>query len=157
MKTSLWLDLEGTVINNWDDALFTAYIPKIRRFIKSKPNDVEINIFSHAIYDDSDVNTFINSGMKDSIESSLKVDIKCYPSVEQIMNSIYKFDKIKYDSVHEFITLNGKFFSFIKFCRSLPKPDIKTCYYLIDDCVEDSLLEFHTQNKQIVCINVNSL
>jgi hypothetical protein len=76
----------------------------------------EINIWSFAIWTKEDKEFFVTSGMKEAIERALERDIVEFPSVEEMRAYVYEYEHITYDSQREFMTLNGKRWSFIKYC-----------------------------------------
>ena len=130
MNKVIWLDLEETIINNWNDGLFTYHTHQLKQWLK-KQDVTSVNIFSFAIYDVKDKAHFLSSGMKTSIEQALGVIIDEVPSVADIQAQVYKYESVKYDSLYEFIQLNGKQWGFIKFCQLSPDQH----NILIDDAV----------------------
>jgi hypothetical protein len=125
----IWLDLEETIINNWDDGLFINII-KIRKWLDKLGVD-EINIWSFAIWNDKDINTF-EEQLKDNIEVIFNRRIVDYPSVEAMRAYVYGYERIHYDSQQEFMNLNGKRWSFIKYCMAY---QIGQHSILLDDAV----------------------
>lgn len=147
----LWLDLEETLINNWDEGQSIYLADKVVRWFKRRNHVIKtINIFSFAIYDDKDKNDF-EIRLKDDIEDLFDWDISQYPSVEEIRATVFKYENIQYDSQHEFIQLNGKHWAFVKFCLMQPAGT----YYLIDDTVPTLEIIDKTKNIKICLLNVN--
>jgi hypothetical protein len=109
----VWLDLEETIINNWDDGRLIN-VTKIRKWLDILEVE-EISIWSFAIWNDKDIKSF-EWMMKEEIEVALRRRIVDYPSVEAMRAYVYEYERIKYDSQSEFMTLNGKRWSFIKYC-----------------------------------------
>ncbi len=148
----VWLDLEETIINNWNDGLFLGHVHKIKKWLDD--NEIkEINIWSFAIWNDKDILDF-ESHLKKQIELALGRPIVLYPSVEQMQKLVYQYEHTEYDSVWEFMQLNRKNWSFIKYCLGHHK-DCKCI--LIDDAVPNQTLVDHDINLTIRLINVLSL
>jgi len=145
----IWLDLEETIINNWDDGFFTGHTQKIKTFIdKIKPS--HINIWSFAIWDEEHRSQFVSSSMKKSIEDVLGYEIKEYPSVEDIRLMVYEYEKTRYFSRSEFMQMNGKFWSFIKYGMLRNDEHI----ILIDDAVQHTTMDIVKRNVKITTLNV---
>jgi hypothetical protein len=127
---NIWLDLEETIINNWDDGLLMN-VSRIKHWL-----DVlevkEINIWSFAIWNQDDKDFFVTSGMKGGIQRVLERDIIEFPSVEDMRAYVYEYERIKYDSQSEFMSINGKRWSFIKYCMA---HQIGQHSILLDDAV----------------------
>lgn len=127
---TIWLDLEETIINNWDDGLLIN-VSRIKRWLDI--NDAKtINIWSFAIWTKEDKEFFITSGMKGVIERVLEREIIEFPSVEEMRAFVYDYERITYDSQREFMTLNGKRWSFMKYCMA---HQIGLHSILLDDAV----------------------
>ena len=151
-KPIVWLDLEGTIIKSWQDFLYsgtTINIKEVRSWLIAR-NITEVNIFSAAIYDTRDKTIFLEQ-MKTDLEECLKVNIIQWPSIEDLMKSSKKFDFVEYCSVNEYIQLNGKFLSFLKYCIINGKNQNNI---LIDDCVANWQLIGDNGNTVIETINI---
>ena len=149
---NVWLDLEQTIINNWQEGLLINSTA-IRRWLNQHEVG-DIHIWSFAIYNDKDLKDFVQSGMKEAIERILNRKILSHPSVEQMQQMVYKYERIKYDHWSEFTALNGKQWSFIKFCLG-EHPD-KKCV-LIDDVVPSLEIKNVKTGGEIILINVNDI
>lgn len=152
MAKQVWLDLEETVINNWNDGLLLAHTHKIRKYLNLHEVK-EITIWSFAIYDRNDQLEFEDSGMKRSIEDCLNVRINQYPSVDEIQKLVFHYENTRYDSRLDFMSMNGKFWSFVKYCMG---HQIGNHCVLIDDAVPDwRMSDF--KDTFIETININNL
>src|SRR5574343_896140 len=120
MKQSVWLDLEDTVIDNWHSgALLHLNVANIKNFLDFvKPQ--KINIWSFAIWYEEQQKDFVKSGMKESLELELGYLIDRYPNVEEMRQHVYDFEHIHYQDTPDFMQLNGKAWSFIKFALQTP-------------------------------------
>lgn len=149
----VWIDLEETIINNWNDGLFIYHVDTIRTWCKYHKLE-NINIYSFAIYDDKDKEHFFSSGMKASIELALDCSILEYPSIAEIQHVVSKYEGIKYDSRFEFMQLNGKHWSFIKYCMLAHQGKHNV---LIDDAIPTWTICDNKTNTSIDLINIVDL
>lgn len=133
MSKQVWVDLEETVINNWNDGFLLTHTHKIRKYLNLHEVS-DIRIWSFAIWNDKDKTEFVDSGMKKSLEIALDVNIIEYPSVEEIQKLVFHYENTRYDSRSEFMSMNGKFWSFVKYCMG---HQIGNHCVLIDDAVPD--------------------
>jgi hypothetical protein len=155
MKKVLWLDLEETIIQSWDNpVLIPQNVVNIRRFITSH-NITEVFIFSFAIWDKKDAAFFRESGMKHEIEQVLGVRILSWPSIGEMRDMVFVAERIQYDSDHEFTSLNGKLFSFIKLGTWVAFPGIHSI--LIDDTVPNMDIDLPDMDKKISLISVDTM
>ena len=127
----VWLDLEETIIDNWDSGLLINP-GKIKKWLKSTYNVDEISIWSFAIWDDADKEEFVSSGMKEMIEKALECRIIDFPSVEDMQRRVEEYESIRYESRGEFMQLNQKRWSFMKYCLGY---EPNTRCVLLDDAV----------------------
>lgn len=147
----VWIDLEATIITNWHDGLLILpQISNIRRWLNFRSVS-EINIWSFAIWNDADKKEFVSSGMKDSIERILSRPIILYPSIEEMKHFVHAYESIQYDSRTEFIQLNGKLWSFVKFCLG---NRTNKHMVLIDDAVPNMTIHKPDINLTIESIKV---
>lgn len=154
MKSKIvFLDLEETLIDNWQDKnLLPNNIAKIKKELKQIAPDL-VSIWSFAIWNEDDLLEFITSGLKVELECQLRINkFNEIPTIEEIQHIIEKREKLKYDSLVEFMCLNNKELSFIKY--GLTKTD--TDFWLIDDTVPNLFLENNDTNVSINLINVNT-
>jgi hypothetical protein len=125
----------------------------IRRFLNSE-KVTEISIFSFAIYNDADRRLF-NSLIKDQIEALLNVKIVEVLTVPEIMKVCQQVDMVHYDGIVDFMQLNGKFFAFLKYCKTKHQHETSL---LIDDVVKTTTLIIHEDPETIIKTqNVNEL
>lgn len=152
MTTHVWLDLEETIISSWHESLLINH-----NVIKGWLDDNhigDINIWSFAIWDEGDRDEFVESGMKASLERVLKRKILTYPSLRDMRRMIYQYEKVTYSHNSDFMSMNGKHWSFIKFCAG-EHPD-KRCI-LIDDTVPNWEIKDKKTNGEIILINIADL
>lgn len=146
-----YLDLEDTIIKSWDNPTIINY-SKIRNYLSN--NIVkEIGIYSFAIHNEKDLKDF-NLDLKEQIEELLQVKIVKVLTVPEIMKVVKIYENLKYDSMYDFIQMNGKYFSFLKFCQVQHSREIST---LIDDAVPNSITSFSSPNCVIQTVNINNL
>jgi hypothetical protein len=155
VAVKVWLDLEETIINNFDDGLFLGHVYKIKKWLDQKEIK-EVNIWSFAIWDDKDIKSF-EFRLKEEIELALGRPIISYPSVEQMQKLVYHYESIEYDSRSDFMQLNGKRWSFIKYCLGNQYSFEANECVLIDDAVPNQTLVDYDRNLTIQLINVLNL
>ena len=97
---------------------------------------------------------FFVEHMKEVLERVLNRTIMSWPSIQDMMEFCYTSDKIRYDSVTEFIQLNSKHLSFMRYCLYYEKGH--HCV-LIDDVVpnltiidKDTHTTIDTINKGLI-------
>lgn len=152
MKRELWLDLEETVIDNWfDQVLLHNKINKIKQYIDNLGVKT-INIWSFAIWHNEDKETFVKSGLKETLEDVFNKRIIEFPSIEETMKVTYDVDGyFHYDDMREWVQINGKFLSFFKYAKTRENVEL----YLIDDCVEHTVVHFPNKNVKIYTLNID--
>jgi hypothetical protein len=148
----VWLDLEGTVINNWDDGLFIQHVSKIKDYLQDvKPTF--LNIWSFAIWTQKEKEEFDYSGMKERIEQCFGLPIIEYPSVDEMMVLCKPYEFLfNYTCPLEFMQINGKYFSFLKHAMSQTSKKM----VLIDDCVPGSVIQYTNKNVEVETLNIET-
>lgn len=146
--TKIFLDLEGTVIDTWDNMnLSHSNITKIRQDICS--NEFELNIFSFAIYNDEDVDKF-KFRLKDILEEQFNHYINIVPSVEKIMRDIQKERKCQLE-FGDMFSIFKKDLAFQLYC----KHNFKDCTcILFDDMVESASISYFDKNLNVQLIKI---
>lgn len=153
-KTSIWIDLEETVINSWyNPILIPKNIEKIKRYCVFHGFDSNrINIFSHAIWNDEDFDVFYDHGIATDLEQAF--------GSPYVINKCMKVDwlisqTVKNISSGEYVSRYNKFESFMKYVPLIGAFDTK--FILFDDVVpnyEIEMLDFHNSVK---FVNINSI
>lgn len=149
----LFLDLEDTIINSWQDPTVMEHnIHNIKRLIKFWELS-QVSIFSFAIYDDLDKETFVES-LKINLEEALGVKIVEWLSVKEMQMIVQEYDGVRYDNHLEFIQLKGKHGAFIDVCLARENDD--TCV-LIDDCVPMRVISDYNTKVDVHLIPVDKI
>lgn len=151
----VFLDLEDTIINSWlNPTLINVGV--IRTWIDSmvETDDVEISIFSFAIWDDKDKVDFVGTGVKASIEKALNVKVVEWLSVAEMQQIIETWSGFRYTDRTDFMQLHGKHDAFIKVC--LARDEKNTCV-LIDDAVPHRTTFDHERQLTIELMPVQLL
>ena len=99
MPTKIFLDLEGTVIDTWDDRNL-CNIERVKAFLGDTE---EVHIFSAAIWDDKDKRTFAEE-IKPALEQALDVSIMTWPSMEDVWRKT-TWKGTRFEEVQEMIAL----------------------------------------------------
>ena len=142
--TTLWFDLEATMIESWDKP-FIINQEKIVNVLKEFPCD-EIGIFSFAIWDDKDRDTF-NFKFKANIESTFGIKISHVPTKQELFQAIKKNHKCQF-TFDDFFDFWGKENGFSDWVRATQTGT----HILIDDMVEDCEMKF--KNCHIIMKNI---
>ena len=163
MKKILFLDLEGTVINQLGPESFIGEPPdllinqeKINAFIqRERPESV--GVFSAAIHNDRNIAHFHNT-VKRVLESThdMIVDNELIPTVDDICRCIERRHKLQANTVSQsdFFEFFGKEGGFIEFCRESDK--FSGCeMILLDDVVP--VLTVECEDRLIRLIPVDRL
>jgi hypothetical protein len=150
--SQVWIDLEETIIDSWSSGLLINH-HKIKNWLDTNNID-DINIWSFAIWDEKDQKEFVSSGMHESIERVLNRKILSSVSVTEMHKLVYQYEKVRYDNDTDFMSLNGKHWSFIKFCMG---HHVGQDCILIDDCVPSWIIEDTKTGGKITLINVRDI
>ncbi|MBP7284948.1 MAG: hypothetical protein KBA66_25400 [Leptospiraceae bacterium] len=142
--TTLFLDLEKTIIHSWDDPILINE-ERIINIIRSV-NPSKIGIYSFAIYNKQDLDIFQKTILF-ALEGALHINIQTdlIFTVEEIADTVLKTKK---SDVRNFIQVYGKQRSFTEFIKEKYK---EGNFVLIDDLVENK--EISENNIRIQLIN----
>lgn len=151
MDRHIFLDLEGTIIDSWDNRV-PVNLSKIKSFLEQN-NIKEVNIFSFAIHNEDDLTEFCRDDFKGWLEEILNVKIVSHPTVEDMCKAVLQHVGINW-STHELISVWTKLRSFQDFCQACFKDSSCT---LIDDVVPNMTQVFHDINLVIKTINVDTI
>jgi len=150
-----FLDLEETIIHSFSDPVL-CNVQRIRSFLK-KAGATEVHIFSYAIHDDFDRETF-NKHIKPTVELALGVKVMSCVTVPEMVKADYEYTGVKFEKGHEvseFIQLRGKKDGFINYV--LARCGKFTRAVLIDDIVPDLTVTHRKKGWSIELWNVNSI
>jgi hypothetical protein len=148
MADHVYLDLEETIIDNWDSGLLINS-SFIRKWLDANHLG-DIHIWSFAIYNDQDKNDFVKH-LQDRICRVLNRSVLSYPSIAESMAVVFKYDHVQYESRFEFVQLNGKHWSFFKYCMM---QHIGEHCILIDDAVPSWTLTDNKTGTTVELINI---
>jgi len=153
-STTVFIDLEQTLIDNWSSRELINIRP-IRAFLKAR-GVTEISIYSFAIYDDNDKRKF-SDHLKSQIEEALGVTVLAYPSVRDMIREDKKFTGVTFDQwseITDYLRLRRKQDSFVNYILGTCEFDLAI---LIDDVVPDLTISHRFDGWAIELWNVNSL
>lgn len=159
MTTTLYLDLEGTVIKGWDDQVLMN-VRRLRDLLSNNP-DIDrrdVRVFSFAIYNDKDKDEFVRF-IKPMVENALDVTITQWPSLYDMAVASQKLSGHRWVDqddgsmdVHDYISIVGKVNAF---------EDWVTYYHgdgsrvmLVDDIVPNKTVLNHSLGLQVDFVNV---
>ena len=148
MKQILFLDLEDTIIESWDNP-FLINVSKIKEWLVQHSFD-EIRLFSFAVHSERDALIF-NMYMKPAIEQVL--DVVIHPDIFVTGNEFKKIGKFFMESVthNELFSEIGKYRSFIAWCNIHFKGN--HCV-LLDDAFSNETQLLWDSNTQIDFVEV---
>ena len=148
---NVFLDLEGTVITNWDEALLLN-TSKVREWLKSLKVS-QVHLFSFAVWDNKDKEIFINK-IKPFLSKALDVNFLDCPSIEDFFAAELSVTGVNWESLHEFITVRGKVDSFRSWCKKH-----FDCQHniLLDDVVPNAVWEDRDSKLKLEFVNIDSL
>lgn len=147
MRKVFFLDLEETIIISWSNTTL-CNLELIKSIIKQEQVKF-IGIFSFAIDNDKDKERF-EKVLKPFLEAQLNVEIISWPSVEEIMKDVFKFNRTHFEKF-EFTSIWGKLRAFQDFCRV---NFINAECVLVDDVVPNSVLSLPDEELVIRTIKV---
>lgn len=152
----VFLDLEGVCIDRASTdfnncSILIENLSRIKSFLKTED---EVQLFSFAIWDESDRLSFSNSGLKASLEKSIEHKIEIVPTRNEIKAIVSRFKHLRLDDV-DFSAIFDKHSAFMAFILA---SDIENAI-LIDDTVPDSFMIFNVERGtvKIQTINIESL
>lgn len=147
----LFLDLEDTVIDNWTSGNAVNTV-RVRNIIKAV-RPTEVRLFSYAVYNKSDVDTFntiYRKWLEDLLGIKFEDEVFCVDDLFQMC----KRDGVFYESIHDCMSLLGKAHGFQRFIEM--SPEYKDCVItLVDDVVTNKTFLYHDRNMTINYIDVN--
>lgn len=113
-KFNVFLDLEETVINNWDEGLLVN-ATRVREFL-SEQGVKEFTVFSFAVWNDKDKADFERLHRR-VLEKALDCRVVACPSVEDFMRVDTELTGVHFESLTDFISVRGKVGAFTNWCR----------------------------------------
>lgn len=148
--TILFLDLEDTIIESWDNPVLMN-VEKIREWIESHSFS-EIRLFSFAVHCDRDIHIF-ETQMREAIERVL--NIKIHPQVFATGNHYKEIGKHFKESIthNELFEVIGKYRSFIAWCNIHFKEN--HCV-LLDDAFDDETQLLWNSKTQIDFVHIKN-
>lgn len=161
--TKVFLDLEDTIINSWDDPTLIN-VDSIREWLGGRewvgghfdrPRTTSVSIFSFAIWDEKDKQDFVRSGLKLAIERALLIEeIVEWLSIEEMQRIVEEWSGFRFESRIDFMQLHGKHWAFTKVC--LAREQNTTCI-LLDDAVPHRTTFDHERQLTIELMPVQLL
>lgn len=150
VEMKVYLDLEGTVLTNFDDPVLMN-VQRVKDFLDSL-NVKVVSVFSFAVYDERDKETFARE-MQPMLERALGVTVMECPSVDDMMAEVFHQTGCQFGR-QEFLTAYGKENAFRAFVKATQ--DSGT-FLLLDDVVEDTCFNRNGKHTQQTVKTVNVL
>lgn len=145
---NIFLDLEATVIDNWQNGELINQ-DKVRIWL-AKQGTTQVHIFSFAVWDAMD-RTHFNHHLKEKLEQALGVKIVDVPTVNELFRSELAVTGVRWDSLHEFASIRGKVDAFRSWCRDHHPHEHNI---LVDDTVPTAIWKEHKSQLCLEFVNV---
>ena len=149
-KLQVFLDLEETVINNWNEGLL-CNATRVREFLAAQEAK-SFTVFSFAVWDQQDQDDFDRLHRR-GLERALDCKVAACPSVDDFMRVDTELTGVHFDSLTDFISIRGKVGAFTNWCRFHGL----TRAVLVDDVVPNVDIVNRDNGDLIRFINVDSL
>ena len=147
-ELNVFLDLEETVIKSWHERS-PVNLHKVQHTLKLL-DAKQVTIFSFAISDDKDKETFDQENFKCALEKMFEIEIIAFPSVQEIMKVCMKHTGNHFEQ-HEFLSVWGKYRAFHDYCSAKHSGESSV---LLDDVVHDTEFYNKTTNTRIHTIRI---
>jgi len=148
---NVFLDLEETVLNNWEDGLLVN-TDKVRDWLAGL-NVTQVHLFSFAVWNDKDKDHFTHT-YKPLLEKALGVTFVDAPSVEDFMDADREVTGVRLDSLFEYCQLRGKVDGFRSWCKLHFD---KQHNVLLDDVVPNATWHDTDSGLKLQYVNVKDL
>ena len=113
-KFDVFLDLEQTVLNNWDEGLLIN-ATRVREFLAAQ-GATQFTVFSFAVWNEKDQQDFERLH-RSGLERALDCTVDACPSVEDFMAADTQLTGLHFDSLTDFISIRGKVGAFTNWVR----------------------------------------
>lgn len=148
---NVFLDLEGTVVDNWDNAAL-VHTSKVCSWLQGLGVS-KVRLFSFAVYDQRDKDRF-NSLLKPFLQRVLGVEFLDSPSVDDFLLADTQVTGVKWDTRHDFIRTRGKLDGFRSWCKLNFD---KQHNVLLDDVVPNATWKNDDSGLVVQFVNVETL
>jgi hypothetical protein len=149
-KFQVFLDLEQTVITNWDDGLL-ANTTQVREFLAAQ-GARQFTVFSFAVWNDQDHEDFQRRHRR-VLERGLDCFCAACPTVQHFMKADTEVTGVHFDSLTDFISIRGKVGAFTNWVKSKGISHA----LLVDDVVPNIDIVDRDTGNVIRFVNVDSL
>lgn len=156
MSKHIFLDLEGTVCSLIENQQYSttdfADLRRVRDWLhREDPDVVAVGIFSYAIDNKEEKDTFMRSWLRKGLEEQLGVMITRIVTADEAQAFSELRRKTRFEFLWEFKQRIGKETGFIDYCKS----QFKDCEcVLLDDAVDNVRVEVLDKNLIIRTVNV---
>ena len=151
-RSDLWfLDLEGTIITNWNDPVLENFQTVKDHFKRIGVS--QVGIFSFAIRSEKDKERFQLPDFKPWLERVYELEFMTFPSVDEMVEQLLWKSGDSW-APYEFVNTWGKAKAFRDYCN-LNYSDYNC--FLIDDVVADEIVIDRRSGRIVETINVKSL
>ena len=162
MQTTVFLDLEETLLDTWQDGnLLEVGLHRTRELLKrvrSTDNRVRVGLMSWAVWDQKDKDDF-NSRFRPFLEAELRTnfDDRLVWSMDNWAERVFKFGKKKLDRQDLFDMFQKEEVLF-KLARCADPEFRNTAVFLVDDRVSHGLIVRVPEHEcSVQLLNVNQL
>lgn len=147
----VFLDLEGTVVDDWTN-MKLVNARRVGDFLQ-KLKVIEVGVFSFAVWNDNDLNLF-KTDLQSRLESVLDVKVTDVPTVKMMMDLDRNSTHTHFDDASDFITMRGKKNAFMNWVDHMfPNTDCM----LVDDLVPDVTVHNRLTKRSVFFVNVTNM
>jgi len=157
MKKIVFLDLEGTVIDDFEKVGFASLINivPVRNFIAAEA-PMAVRLFSFALWSEHCLNQF-SRFFESRLNKALhrEIDLVDTFTTDKLFMLCRRHGYV-FDDARECRLFHGKDYGFERFIEMSPQYD-DTEVILVDDAVESKRIQYPGRNTAIRMVNVNDL
>jgi hypothetical protein len=151
MSWQVFLDLEETIIDNWDSGMLVNST-RVRDWLHAN-SVTDVSIFSFAIWDSADLADF-NRRLRPWLARALDISVTDAVTVAELWSTDTQCSGTVFDNVADFISVRGKSGTFANWCRwKLAGVNA----LLVDDVVANQEVFWPDANQRVVTVNVADL
>lgn len=148
---NVFLDLEETVINNWQEGMLVNST-RVRNWLSSLGVN-GVQIFSFAVWNQIDQIRFWKE-INPVLTKALDVHVRLCPTTEDMLAADLAVTGVKWENLHEFIATRGKVDAFRSWCKHHHPHEHSI---LLDDTVPNAVWEDFDSGLMLHFLNVKTL
>lgn len=151
MNTAFYLDLEGTVLDSWDNPVLVN-MHRVHTFVEQH-GVTDVNVFSFAIHNEKDRQEFLTH-MKPMLERVYGFKVNDVPTAEEVRKEVCKHMGTHFD-LQEFLLVWGKARAFQEYAQFKVPRGCRAV--LLDDMVPNMNVHYKDLDVKVEMVNVTTL